>query len=212
MDEKPTKINRSLDIENQDTIYVYEKSVRATEQRIQSIKKSLENERTKAGVLLSFFFIVLVEGLEYFKQLPIFLKGVCFVLIILILYLLIASFCSKKMNEGVITNDNFRHEWKNKRGRFLKYYQEILENNVKNQKLELSKNSKRIRNAGILLGTVLIIILLNTNLPMFKILFDGEKENNPMSSDIQELNVKEQDIMANGGNPMSSDLIEKGIK
>src|SRR5690606_14351874 len=198
-----------------DNIYVFEKSIHAAEKGLESISRSLENERKKAGILLGFYFLMMIEGLNYFETLPMFLKGVCFVLILFALVLLILSFCSTKVKNEVDVKENFKVDWKDRKEEFLKFYYQIVLENMEDQKRVLTQNSKRIKWSSILLGAIIIILFLHLNLPMFNQFFEDTKDTksssqqsdrrdirNPMSSGRHEESVAR-------GNPMKPGISEK---
>lgn len=234
-----TKKKQNLPKENEDNVFVYKESVEAVKNTLTSVRRSIENERTKAGILIGFFGLIVVTGLPYFEKLPMFLRGVCFVLIIFILVFLIQAFCSKKMQDGVDVEGNFKEDWTNRKLEFLKFYHDIIKGNIENQKRELTSNSNKIKYSIILLAIVIIILFLNHNLPMFNKIFDGG--NNPMkpstsenspstvenSSNVRSENVATPDsintsvvknpmraesleLSESGSNPMTSQTIEKG--
>ncbi len=189
--------------ETDDNLFVLQKSVEADEMTLNSIRKSIENERNKAGILLGFFFLVIINGVYYFEKLPLFLRGVCLVLIILVFVNLLRTICSKKMKDGVITDGNFKEDWNNRKCEFLHFYHRILKDNIEDQKTELTDNSNRIKCSVLFLGIVLLILFLNFNLPMFNKIFDGD--DTPMESSVSENAPSDE---TENENPMKSELIE----
>ena len=206
MNKQPKK----SDQEHEDNLFVFQKSLEAQQDTLNSIRKSIENERSKAGILLGFFFLVTIEGLPYFEKLPMFLKGTCFVLIVLILILLIRAFCSKKMKDGVLVDENFKRDWNNQKAKFLTFHHEILRESIESQKTELTANSKRTKYSAILLGAILIILFLNFNLPMFNKIFGDEESSQPITENTMKSEVIE--LSENDDNPMKPESVEKGAE
>ena len=223
--------NTEMDKEkSEDDLFVYLKSVEATEKRLDSIGRGIENERNKAGILLGFFFLIIIEGFEYFKELPVFLIGASFVLVVLILILLMQSFSSIKMKDGIKTDNNFDRKWDGKKLVFLRFYNNALLENIEEQKKHLTKNSERIKMAMFFLSIIIILLFINTNTPMTKKIFSNEEntiedpkissedikldktklsdnpneEPNPMEPDKRELSEDPDDL-----NPMEPDKREK---
>jgi hypothetical protein len=194
------------------TIYAYEKSIKMDEDRQNSVRRSIENERNKAGILLGFFFLVLINGMQYIEQLPSFLSGICLLLIIYTFRSLYIGFTSTKMDDGVLTNNNFKEDWEQRsKEKFLEFHHEILDKNIENQKKHLTRLSSEIKKAAITLFIIIIIIFLNSNLRMVKTIFDDDIKDNPMTSEIHEQGVKPTAISSDGsGNPMGPDHREKG--
>lgn len=50
-------------------VYVYEKLINIQEKNLEIIIKSIDNQRTKAGLLMGFFFIVTISSLEELSDL-----------------------------------------------------------------------------------------------------------------------------------------------
>ena len=181
--------------------YVAEKTIQIEETNLKSIGKSIENERARAGILVGFFFLILIQLYPLFKELNLYLKGIVTVLIFIVTYLLINCFCSEKINEGVQVDNNFDYAWETKK-HFLKLYYSVINKNKEKQKKLLSRLSKNVRLSIILLSLIILTILTHNSLK-----FMYEEEKNPMEPDKQELNerIRSQD----DDNPMESGYTEK---
>ena len=190
-------------------LYVYEKTVSIEENNINSVSRSIENERTKAGILFGFYFLILIEVYPLYSNINVFFQIIILLLVLIITYLLVDSFCSKKIDEGVVVNKNFDNNWIDKK-KFLKYYFEIINNNKVKQKKLLSHLSKNIKNSAILLSLIVLIIFsFNINKNM-----TNEDNKNPMKPDCQELGEDVREVNNTSSTPdqntMTNDVIEKG--
>jgi len=187
--------------------YISEKSVKIEENNLKSIGKSIENERTRAGIIVGFYFLILINLFDKFLLLNSYFKGIIAIFVIIITILLINCFCSKKVNEGVDVNDNFEYSWKSKNDFFIKYYQ-ILNNNKKEQKKLLSKLSFSVKLSIVLLSFVIFIILFFNSL---NIKFMNENQQNSTKPEKYELNESIINTSTNSSekNPMKPETSEK---
>jgi len=190
-------------------LYISEKSISIEEENLKSVGKSIENERMKAGILVGFYFLILIELFQLFLLLNLYFKGVITVLITIITYLLIDCFCSRKVNEGVDVKDNFKHSWKSEK-QFLVDYYEILNQNKREQKKLLTRLSKNIKFSIILLSFVIFIILFLNSFNYQKFMCEDNK--NPMKSEKQELSeeITNTFVGTEEQNPMKPETVEKG--
>jgi len=200
------------DNEKEETeLYIYEKTVAVEESNLKSIGKSIENERTKASVLIGFYFLVLIALYPLYIDISQFLKGIILILIIVITYLLINSFCSEKINEGVVVDKNFDYNWSGKKD-FLKKYYEILNSNKKQQKLLLSRLSKNISHAIVLLSLV-VLMIFSFNLYKYmtnnedRILIQHNRQESQES--VEKTNNSSSTSSQENSNPMKPDTVEK---
>lgn len=197
--------------ESENALFVYIESLKIDEGFQDSILKSIENERTKAGILLGFFFLISIEGLPYFRDLVLYEKLAIVILILLTFYYLFRAFCSEKVYSAINTNKNFETDWQEMgKLKFLKYKHEILIKNIERERSLLSKISKRIKNASLLLFIVIFTLFINNVFLMDTNKGEEKKDNNPMSSEAHELGEKSQANTVTGSeNPMVQEIIEK---
>lgn len=187
--------------------YISEKSVKIEENNLKSIGKSIENERTRAGIIVGFYFLILINLFDNFLLLNSYFKGIIAIFVVIITILLINCFCSKKVNEGVDVSGNFEYSWKSKDDFFIKYYQ-ILNNNKKEQKKLLSKLSFSVKLSIILLSFVIFIILFFNSL---NIKFMNKNQQNSIKPEKYELNESIINTSTNSDekNPMKPETSEK---
>lgn len=148
------------EFETEDDIYVAEYSIRMTMDTLNSIRKGIENERSRAGILLGFVFLGFTQIFESLNYLFVEIRLIFFVLLCLVLYFLITSFVSKKMRDGANATKNFEENWEKKRIKFLKSYHDTLRKSVESQKKELKILSSNIKTSAILLGIIIILLFI----------------------------------------------------
>lgn len=77
--------------------------------------KCIEEVRARAGLLLGFFMLIMVDGLGHLHQLPDLWRGVCLVLILLTSGLLFMAFNGRSIPIAINTSPVFDRDWeKNK--------------------------------------------------------------------------------------------------
>ena len=125
-----------------DTLYVLEKSVEVQEKSLNTIRKSIEKERLRAGVLAGFLFLGVFPQLEKIYLYSFFLFVLFFVLVVTYIYFSFKVIKSEKMSDLIDVKKNFDQNWENSRKKFLKYYFESLDEIKEEQREKLSTYSK----------------------------------------------------------------------
>ena len=164
---------------------------------------------------MGFLFLTSVRGLDLLNELSALWQCVCVLLIILLMYNLVKSFCSVKLADGINTEGNFKESWSNRVSDFYSYSNEILRGNIKDQKTLLTSISRKNRRSVKILCIIILILLTNSLSNMKKLSFNGDGEN-PMTPEVFENGEQSggnpmvpEKIERSGGNPMVPEKIEK---
>ncbi len=151
--------NNKKDDEN--NIYVFEKSIEVQKKNIEIIQKGIENQRTKAGLLLGFFFLITIQCLDEFSRLlPIF-QGIIITLLVFAFYFILQSFQSKKVETIISVEDNFKKKW-NEKEIFLKNHHEAMNKIEKSLSGLLTEISSQISLSVLIFGAIVLFFLFNT--------------------------------------------------
>lgn len=155
------KIGEELNVEAVKKEYVFENLVKMDIDTLNSVRKGIGNERGRAGILMGFFFLFTIASFPYFDLVPLFVRGICFVLLTLSCYGLIYSFCSKPISDGVDTREGFSADWSEmSQCEFLKFHHDALRACIDQQKEKLKILSYIIKITVILLAVNLLILFL----------------------------------------------------
>lgn len=141
--------------------YVFEKSVEIDNDNLNSTRKSIENERNKAGIIIGFIILVFIEKFDYINN----LNNLYFR--ILIITTLVSSiifschaFVSKKMKDVIKTDKNFNKKWNNNKD-FLKSYHDVLIEIIDDQKNNLTTISNSNKHSILLFFIFLILLTIS---------------------------------------------------
>jgi hypothetical protein len=143
-----------------ENFYVFEKSVESNKETLDAIGKSIEGERQKAGIIIGFIVLALIESLDYIEKVDFLWMKISITSFFLLATILsLVSFVSVKMKNGIDTQGNFKRDW-NSKEKFLLFQHEILLQNIENQKKHLRKAKEAVKFSvmSIFILTLLLIL------------------------------------------------------
>lgn len=137
-------------------MYAIERSIEIDRDRLDSVRRSIENERQKSGVLIGFIVIALIEGAPRLEQLG------CFSRISIVLSFLVSaifsleSFRSFSMKNSIKTEKFFQKHWEKKE--FLQDWHNKMTDIIDSQKEILSRVSRGVSYALYCIGLAVLLI------------------------------------------------------
>ncbi len=143
--------------EKDSNVYVFERSVDIDYDRLNSVRKSIENERQKAGILMGFIVLALIEGVSHIESMQsLVLRTLTVASFIAAGIFSFLAFRSIRMANSIETDKAFQRDW-DKKEQFLRFQHEIITNLSDYQKTELTKISYNILLSACFVGMAMIL-------------------------------------------------------
>ncbi len=142
--------------QSEDDAYAIERSIEIDRDRLDSVRRSIENERQKAGILIGFIVIALIEGASRLERLGYFSR----ILIVLSFFVsaifALESFRSSSMKNSIKTEKFFQKHWERKE--FLRDWHNKMTDIIDSQKEILSRICKDMTYALYCVGISVLLI------------------------------------------------------
>lgn len=144
-----------------DNIYVFERSVEIDYDRLNSVRKSIENERQKAGILMGFIVLALIEGMSHIESMQMGLKSLTITSFVVAGIFSFLAFKSNRMANSIETDKAFQRDWMGKSEQFLRFQHKTITNISDYQKIELTKISYNIILSSCFVGVAMILFSIS---------------------------------------------------
>jgi len=191
--------------------YVFERSIELQKEYLKSVGRSIENERTKAGIILGFYFLIIASETELFSELSCSLNPLVFVLLVVVLYFLLVGFCSRSVKDGVDITDTFCRDWeKGSEEKFLKQLSGVLNVNLQDQRKLLTRISDYVKYSVVLLSIIMLALMFNSSTDMFQFL-GSCVDPGSLESGEHELSEPPVDTSGENANSLISGEVQKGL-